>query len=341
MATAKQQYRDTIFASPTRILIVHFLFYIKTLATDPGAYGLPPVYLKMRVSDIGSYTGTGYLILVTGAVSNYARWLDLDQGIARVAWTQAGSAFAWLVPRFSLQLVNLLTHHPISSSAKPSACTPPKHAHNTSPSPPPPPSLRLPSPSPPPGAPPNTTITISSHTTEAWISWAGGTEFLQDAGNAAHGFSFRGPDLHPAVLVLISAPVVTTGAYSVLCAGHVANVAKTLGVFTLDLGQKADLGTETRLDRGVSGGCGEPIHRGSTLGDLPANLKGKGVLEIANPWSGDDHSNIIIQMNYWSAEMSNLDVTASLFTYFKMNIFGHTSMKVFDNSAEWVNLLAG
>jgi alpha-L-fucosidase 2 len=69
-------------------------------------------------------------------------------------------------------------------------------------------------------------------------------------------------------------------------------------------------------------------------------------------------------MNYWSAEMSNLDVTAPLFTYFQknwaprgaytaqvlynisrgwvthneMNIFGHTGMKASDDtSAEWAN----
>lgn len=75
-------------------------------------------------------------------------------------------------------------------------------------------------------------------------------------------------------------------------------------------------------------------------------------------------SNINIQMNYWSAEMTNLDVTQSLFEYFmknwaprgaytaevlynttrgwvvhnEMNIFGHTGMKA--GGAQWADYTA-
>ncbi|KAJ6551471.1 glycoside hydrolase family 95 protein [Mycena capillaripes] len=389
MATAMQQYRDAIFASPTGDID-----NIETLATDPGAYG--------------SYVGAGYLIStlnVTGTtVSNYARWLDLDQGIARVTWTQAGSAFTR--ETFCSHPTQTCSQHisvpapatlpplsfAFSSALEDGLPTPNITCLNAS-------TLRVrgtagtpgmlyeilgrvrstggkvscsPATAPSPGAPPNATITVSGHATEAWISWAGGTELSQDAGDAAHGFSFRGPDPHPAVLALVSAPGVTTGAYSALRAGHFADVAKTLGVFTLDLGQKADLGTETRelieayqVDAGnpyvewLMFNYGRYLLAGSARGALPANLQGKWALDIANPWSGD--SNINIQMNYWSAEMSNLDVTASLFTYFEKNwaprgaqtaqilynisrgwvthneIFGHTGMKAFDNSAEWAN----
>jgi Glycosyl hydrolase family 65, N-terminal domain len=44
----------------------------------------------------GSYAGAGYLISnisLNGTVSNYARWLDLDQGIARTSWTQSGTTY--------------------------------------------------------------------------------------------------------------------------------------------------------------------------------------------------------------------------------------------------------
>ncbi|KAJ6577259.1 hypothetical protein B0H19DRAFT_1252627 [Mycena capillaripes] len=228
------------------------------------------------------------------------------------------------------------------SLVKPSARTPPKPARNTSPSPPPPPSLRSPSPSPPRSkmASPRPTSPASTPACSACAGPPAPSAY-------STGFSFRGPDPHPAILALVSAPGVTTGAYSVLREGHFADLTKTLGVFTLDLGQKADLGTETRdlyeVDTGnpyvewlmFNYGC--YLLAGSARGDLPTNLQGKWALDIASPWSGDYHSNINIQMNYWSTEMSNLDVTASLFTYLKMNIFGHISMKVFDNSAKWAN----
>lgn len=44
----------------------------------------------------GSYAGAGYLISSinsTGAISNYARYLDLDQAIARTVWTQGDAVF--------------------------------------------------------------------------------------------------------------------------------------------------------------------------------------------------------------------------------------------------------
>lgn len=49
----------------------------------------------------GSYAGAGYLITtidsgtmdINGTVSDYARWLDLDEGVARTAWTQDSFEF--------------------------------------------------------------------------------------------------------------------------------------------------------------------------------------------------------------------------------------------------------
>ncbi|KAF9479522.1 hypothetical protein BDN70DRAFT_983597 [Pholiota conissans] len=102
----------------------------------------------------------------------------------------------------------------------------------------------------------------------------------------------------------------------------------------------------------------------SSRGVLPANLQGKWANGASNAWSADYHSNINIQMNYWIAEMTGLSqVTLPLFNYFEktwaprgaytaqvlynitrgwvthneMNIFGHTGMKAYENSAEWAN----
>lgn len=44
----------------------------------------------------GSYAGAGYLLATlntSGTVSNYARWLDLDQAVARTTWSQGGATF--------------------------------------------------------------------------------------------------------------------------------------------------------------------------------------------------------------------------------------------------------
>ncbi|KAJ6466949.1 glycoside hydrolase family 95 protein [Mycena sanguinolenta] len=389
MATAMQQYREAIWTSPTGDIP-----NIVTLQTDAGAYG--------------SYVGAGYLVAtldLTGAVSNYARWLDLDQSIARVTWTQAGSAFTR--ETFCSQPTQACSHHvsvskgtlpqlsfAFSSALEDGLPTPNITCFDSS-------TLRvrgtagtpgmiyemlgrvrstggkvvctsLPVPT---GTPANATVAVTG-STEAWISWVGGTEFDQDAGDAAHGFSFQGPDPHAAVLSLLSGSV-STASYSTLRAQHFTDVEKAIGAFSLNLGQKADLATSTdalisayETDTGnpyvewLMFNYGRYLLGSSSRGALPANLQGKWALDIANPWSGDYHSNINIQMNYWSAEMSNLDVTAPLFTYFQknwaprgaytaqvlynisrgwvthdeMNIFGHTGMKASDDtSAEWAN----
>ena len=44
----------------------------------------------------GSYAGAGYLFAtldVTGTVSDFFRWLDLDQAVHRTSWTQDNSSF--------------------------------------------------------------------------------------------------------------------------------------------------------------------------------------------------------------------------------------------------------
>ena len=48
----------------------------------------------------GSYAGAGYLLAMldtSDTVTNYARWLDLDEAIARTTWSQGGATFNRLV----------------------------------------------------------------------------------------------------------------------------------------------------------------------------------------------------------------------------------------------------
>ncbi|KAJ3482321.1 hypothetical protein NLJ89_g12147 [Agrocybe chaxingu] len=76
MAQAMQRIRQTIFQSTTGDIDS-----IEVLGNDPGQYG--------------SYAGAGHLLStlnISGTVSDYGRWLDLDQGLARTSWTQSGTS---------------------------------------------------------------------------------------------------------------------------------------------------------------------------------------------------------------------------------------------------------
>ena len=50
----------------------------------------------LNIDSLGSYAASGYLISnvnATGSVSDYKRWLDLDQGLVRTSWTQSGTSY--------------------------------------------------------------------------------------------------------------------------------------------------------------------------------------------------------------------------------------------------------
>ena len=62
--------------------------------TDPGEYGRCKVLTSLssgfHLPYSGSYAGAGYLVTTVNTssrIDNYVRWLDLDQALARVQWT--------------------------------------------------------------------------------------------------------------------------------------------------------------------------------------------------------------------------------------------------------------
>ncbi|KAF9004601.1 glycoside hydrolase family 95 protein [Cyathus striatus] len=363
-ANTMQQIRQTIFSSPTGDID-----NIEELATDAGQYG--------------SYAGAGHLLStlnVTGAVSSYARWLDLDTAVAKTSWTQAGSAFqrttfcshptqtctqhltsTHTLPTLTFAFSSVIEGLPapnITCNGKDTLIVRGQVSTN-------PPSMvyelifklfpgssgqsqciQFPVPS---GAAPNGTLSLVGGTSkEAYVTWVGGTNFSQDKGTSKDGYSFNGPDPHNALLALISTPRVLNGGFS------------------LDLGQKPQLSLSTdqlkaKYLEWVLFNYGRYMLFSSARGTLPANLQGKWADGVGNAWSADYHSNINIQMNYWSAESTNLDVSSSLFDYFEKNwvprgeytaqvlynisrgwvvhdeIFGHTGMKGGGNTAQWSN----
>ncbi|TDL26309.1 glycoside hydrolase family 95 protein [Rickenella mellea] len=217
------------------------------------------------------------------------------------------------------------------------------------------------------------TVTVTG-ATESWITWVGGTNYDMNAGDAAHNFSFQGVDPHDGLVTLLAGSANET--YSALLAAHNADYTATARKFKLDIGQTADMTTPTDVLKDaysttntnpylewLAFNFGRYLLFSSSRGALPANLQGKWSNDAKTSWGADYHSNINIQMNYWSAESTNLDVTKPLFDYIEktwaprgaqtaqilynitqgwvthdeMNIFGHTGMKSDGNDARWAD----
>ncbi|TBU60468.1 Six-hairpin glycosidase-like protein [Dichomitus squalens] len=219
----------------------------------------------------------------------------------------------------------------------------------------------------------NATISVSG-ASDAFITWVGGTDYDADAGDAVHSFSFKGADPHDALVALIEPATASATTYDGALAAHIADYAGLITKFELDLGQTPDFATPTdQLHDAYQTDVGNPylewllfnfgryLLAGSARGTLPANLQGKWAKDDSNPWSADYHSNINIQMNYWFAELTGMDVVTPLFDYFEKTwaprgaltaqylynisegwvthneIFGHTGMKGGGNTASWAD----
>lgn len=160
-------------------------------------------------------------------------------------------------------------------------------------------------------------------------------------GNAANGFSFKGADPHNAIISLLNAASPTgaspSSTYSSILSSHSSDYA-ALNKFKLNIGQSANLNTPTDQlissfvasgNNGASGGnpylewllfnFGRYLLFSSARGTLPANLQGKWSPDASAAWGADYHANINLQMNYWSAFHTNLDVQKPLFNYIQQN----------------------
>ncbi|MBQ9310569.1 MAG: glycoside hydrolase family 95 protein [Bacteroidales bacterium] len=105
---------------------------------------------------------------------------------------------------------------------------------------------------------------------------------------------------------------------------HLADYQSLFGRVSLSMGGEdaslsAGLATPYRLDRyreGIPDPGLEALYfqygrylliASSREGDMPANLQGIWCNKITGPWNTDYHNNINIQMNYWPANITNLD----------------------------------
>ncbi|KAF7968852.1 hypothetical protein HWV62_29164 [Athelia sp. TMB] len=376
LADDMQTIRETIFESS-----IGEIENIDVLTTDAGAYG--------------SYAGAGYLLTTlatSGNVTDYFRWLDMDQAVAHATWSQSKTTFtraaavlpvttyafspfletglptpnvtcldnATLVVRGLVSEPGMLYEIIGRAQATPSngkvliQCKPAPSITN---------GLK------------NATITISG-AAATWFSWVGGTNYDLEAGDAAHNFTFQGSDPHATLLIELQGTSQPT--YQSLLSSHTSDYDSVISPFKLNIGQIPNFSIPTdelrnayQTDEGdpylewLLFNLGRYMLASSARGALPANLQGKWLNDIGGPWSADYHANINLQMNYWIAEMTGMDVTSSLFDYMQstwaprgaqtaqflynisrgwvthdeMNIFGHTGMKAEpgSNPAQWAD----
>lgn len=140
----------------------------------------------------------------------------------------------------------------------------------------------------------NATITVTG-ATGSRITWVGDTEYDMDAGDSAHGYSFKGQLPHDQLVSYLGSA--SSSSFNSLLSAHVQSYNSFLGGFQLNLGQTPDLNTPTdQLKAAYKTDTGNPyvewllfnfgryLLTGSAPGALPANLQGKWGRDLSNPW---------------------------------------------------------
>lgn len=157
----------------------------------------------------------------------------------------------------------------------------------------------------------NATITVTG-ATSSQITWVGDTEYDMSAGDASHGFSFKGQIPHTQLLShLTSATSSSTSAsYASLLSTHMRSYQTFLGGFSLSLNQKPDISRPTNeLKSGYKTDVGDPylewllfnfgryLLTASAPGILPANLQGKWSPDLNSPWGAGQLQSILERLH--------------------------------------------
>jgi alpha-L-fucosidase 2 len=179
------------------------------------------------------------------------------------------------------------------------------------------------------------------------------TSYLPD-----HTKGWRGPHPHKALTALMDRAAKKP--FSELLATHERDYQNLFGRVTLDLGKTPaevfSLPTDQRFLRYAQGEADPDFEAAffqfgrylliasSRSGGLPANLQGVWNESTKPPWRCDYHSNINLQMNYWSAELANLaechvpliDFVAAQAPVYRKNMLTEAAMmKRFPNHRGW------
>ncbi|KZV74234.1 glycoside hydrolase family 95 protein [Peniophora sp. CONT] len=333
----------------------------------------------------GSYAGAGFLISTlntSGKVGNYVRWLDLDNAVARTQWDDESLGSSFIRTSFCSDPLRACVEHTNATTGLPRltyVLTP--YLEDGLPSPNvtclDSATLQLRGTAGDPGmlyeflgratavggnisckvvpgtnGSANATLEVNG-ASEAWFTWVGDTEYDMNAGDAAHGFSFKGVDPHEALVTLLGAATGAHNSYEVILQQHVSDYTRIITKFSLDLGQTPDLDTPTdKLYSSYRHNIGNPYIEwllfnfgryllvSSSRGTLPPNLQGKWAQPIHNTWDSDYHANINLQMNYWMAELTNLpEVTQPLWDYMEKTWVPRgqqTALALYNSTTGWV-----
>lgn len=140
-----------------------------------------------------------------------------------------------------------------------------------------------------------------------------GTDFVQDRSRG-----WRGELPHNAVTARLEAAA--RSSYKKLLAAHLEDYRSLFNRVNLDLGPAIDLPTDERLVNLNKTHAPDPglesllfqygrylLIASSRPGGLPANLQGKWNQSNRPPWRSDYHTDINVQMNYWPADVANLN----------------------------------
>ncbi|MGI5447594.1 glycosyl hydrolase family 95 catalytic domain-containing protein [Streptomyces sp. CA-243310] len=195
--------------------------------------------------------------------------------------------------------------------------------------------------------------TVTSSNGQVKVSGADSAVFVMSAATyyAQSSPTYRGPDPHAKVTAAVDAAV--TRSYTDLKASHIADHRALFDRVRLDVGGVMPDSPTNQLLAGYTTGTSPADRALETLfyqygrylliassrpGSLPANLQGVWNNSATPPWSGDYHTNINLQMNYWQAAQANLAETAEPFTAFVEDLkqAGTSSATQMFGSLGWV-----
>ncbi|KAJ1300550.1 hypothetical protein OPQ81_002204 [Rhizoctonia solani] len=323
LASELARIRNTIFTSSTGTI-----GDVQPLPIDSGLYG--------------SYSGAGYLNInriPSSNFTNYVRWLDMDNGVLKTTWTEPSGLFNRTY--FCSNPTRACTIHTVSSNPGGFTATfyfssvfglPDRNITCLDSD-----TIQLRGYAGSPGmlyeilaklghsGPSNSSAecTLDANSgdavlsvrgsTEAWVSWVGGTEYSMEAGNSEKGYTFKGPDPHSGLVLLLA----RASSQSVVTAlsTHIMDYRSALGGFSLNIGQKSDNSkTTAQLQKEYKADVGNPYLEwrifnygrymlvASSQSYLPANLQGVWARDVAAPWSagikGSEDGNTAAWANY-------------------------------------------
>jgi len=146
--------------------------------------------------------------------------------------------------------------------------------------------------------------------------------FLDARTNYKPDYNSRWRGADPLLLIKREEAAAKKTGYSKLLDRHIKDITALTNAAIIDIG-KTDAGilllpTDIRLKKYAAGGNDPDLEETmfqygryllvscSRPGGLPANLQGLWNNSNKPPWASDYHNNINVQMNYWSAESTNL-----------------------------------